>query len=479
MCYCFCADRTQIFNKAQKHFSISEFNMLCGVVVILGVLSIRRCVGSPASKYPSSVHRNNQLFLSRDQTDEWKGWMQFLILIYHYTGASKVLRIYEGVRLLVASYLFMTGYGHTLSFYTKGDYSLQRFASVLIRSNFLSCLLPYMMRTNYLLYYFAPLVTFWFTVIYFTMKLGQSKNRSLSFLLSKIAISAAILIAIVKTPGVLEQAFIALKRTCQIDWDVKEWRFRVLLDAYIVYAGMLAGVSYVKLNEALSHTSDSPIFLFICRHLQILRIIIINLAVLTIPAFLTLSYYMPDKFRYCAWHPFISVFPVLSYVVLRNAHHQLRAFHSSIFAWLGRCSLETFILQYHIWLAGDTKGLLSIGVFGTTTSGRHLDCLVLTVVFLWVSSHVATTTGILTSWIVDPKFGRTEVLTEDGESMPEYLSLPRIKTHEKLHDDRPPKAVTSVWAECISMPSKVAKDDLRLRLLLILLVMWFCNWTYT
>jgi len=68
--------------------------------------------------------------LNRDQTDEWKGWMQLVILLYHMTGASKVIPIYMQIRVLVSAYIFLSGFGHLSYFVNKSDFSIHRYCTV-------------------------------------------------------------------------------------------------------------------------------------------------------------------------------------------------------------------------------------------------------------------------------------------------------------------------------------------------------------
>lgn len=96
------------------------------------------------------------------------------------------------------------------------------------------------------------------------------------------------------------------------------------------------------------------------------------------------------------FHPHISFIPILSFIILRNSHVQLRSIHSAAFAWLGCISLETYVLQYQIWLAGDLFGLLSLGPYG-----RGVDAVILTPLFLWMGWNVAGPTQTLTTSIVD------------------------------------------------------------------------------
>lgn len=481
MCYCFFADRTQLFNKSQKQYSSKEFIALNAITIGLGVVSMRRSVTTSMRKgnaYDLVPKVVDEPFLSRDQTDEWKGWMQFLILIYHYTGASKVLWIYEIVRILVASYLFMTGFGHTVFFYRRADYSLRRSMSVLVRLNLLSCLLPYVMRTDYLYYYFAPLISFWYLVIYMTMRIGHSWNSSLHFLLGKILISAIIVTASVRVPSVFEGVFRFLRMTCGIQWNVTEWRFRLQLDLYIVYVGMVAAILYMKISDSFNGEGYKNTLLeFIHDHFTRLRTLSIIGAIATIPIFWTFTRRSQNKYDYNWWVPYVSCFPILSFIVLRNCSRHTRNFYSSIFAWLGRCSLETFTLQFHIWMAADTKGLLSLGIFGRTAThidGRWQDFALLTATFFWVSWHVAAATAAITSWIVDPGEGEVKVEPSGLEGSPLIaLELPRTKSSDAVHGClRAQKAIASNFTSDLT---ELVRKDLKVRLVFILVVLWLLN----
>ncbi|KAM3552797.1 hypothetical protein ARSEF4850_007218 [Beauveria asiatica] len=383
---CFLADRTQVFAKGSKEFVGNELAALLLLAAVAGIISIRRMKPLRSGSLTRSEKLQDAAPLSRDQTDEWKGWMQAAILAYHWTGASKSLPVYIFIRLLVAAYLFQIGYGHTIYFLVKKDFSLKRVAAVMLRMNLLSCALPYIMNTNYMLYYFAPLASFWFAIIYLTLAIKPDYNDTTSALLVKTIISATAVASVFLFTPMSEWIFTVLGYAFRIDWDLHEWQFRVSLDSLIVYVGMLAGMASVKGKswDRLLVQSKLPG--------------LVGLAVLA--GYWYLSNQLFDvKQNYNKWHPYISFIPIIALIAARNVAAPLRVYYSKAFAWLGRCSLETFTLQFHLFLASDTKGILLLdGLTGdgslATDRWRHL--VVIIPLFLWISHATAEATGHLT-----------------------------------------------------------------------------------
>ena len=336
----------------------------------------------------------------------------------------------------------------------------------------LSCILPYMMNTEYLFYYFAPLISFWYLVIYLTMSVGHSRNHSGAFLMSKLMVSAMSTTALIRIPGVFESLFQILEKGFNIHWNVTEWRFRLQLDGYIVYAGMLCGTFFAKFVALNAETPEGHLPERLDLHAsRIFRSVCLVTAAASASVFCLLVRHAPDKYVYNAWFPYMSSGPVLAYITFRNMSRQTRNFHSSVFAWMGRHSLETFTLQFHIWLAADTKGLLALGVFERIvgeSGGRIVDLVILTIVFFWVCWHVAAATQTLTSWIVDPSEGIQNVELDDkGISAEGGILI--LKCNEEVRD------VESGAMRPASKMKGYNAGGLRLRIGIILAVMWLLN----
>lgn len=486
--YAFFADRTSLFNKLHKKHDPQDFAVLSLITFAFGILSIRRSTKPVRSTIPlSRQEAADQPILSRDQTDEWKGWMQALILIYHYTGSSQILGIYQLIRILVASYLFLTGFGHTVFFYQSNDYSLRRCVAVLVRLNLMSCLLPYAMGTDYLFYYFAPLITFWYMIIYFTMRIGRPKNSSLVLLVTKIIVSACIVTLFIRVPQVLETVFAILRHTCNIQWNVSEWRFRMQLDAYIVFVGMLCGIAFAKLPAILheEHTENKSFLSIIRRYWALIHAATMASAVMALLLYYRFAQLFSNKVDYNHWVPYLSWVPILSFVILRNCTRGLRNFRSSLFVWLGRHSLETFTLQFHIWLAADTKGILSLGVFGRTQTdidGRWTDLVLLTIVFFWMSWRAAKATAVVTLWIVGPRAvddrdgersGRIELPLRSGIDIPNEN---QARARPQAQVQTPANEKTALLTRAWQWLCHHLRYSLTSRVTLVLGIMWILNW---
>ena len=298
----------------------------------------------------------------------------------------------------------MTGYGHTTFYLKKADFNFLRvfqvrlvfrmklnayhyFSQILVRLNLLTLTLAYTMNTDYLSYYFAPLVSMWFLIVYLTLWIGSQHNENTPFLVVKIFLSMGAFAAFMNQPRLLEGLFYVLERVFFIHWSAREWSFRVTLDQYIVYCGMFTAIATIKVRgNNLTEHRFWPMFIRTST----------GLSAIIMVWFMGFELSQESKFTYNAWHPYISFLPILAFVNLRNATSLLRSCSSRVFAFIGRCSLETFIIQYHLWLAADTKGILLL-IPGT--EWRALNFVLSTIIFVYISHHVAWATGEITRWI--------------------------------------------------------------------------------
>ena len=402
----YASDRTHLLEQVER-LDLVDHNLkgMLLLIGLIGLVTIRR--SQPTKKPATGENAPTQPFLSRDQTNEWKGWMQALIITYHYNKAWTALWFWEVIRLAVSSYLFLTGFGHTLFFLQKEDYSFRRVAGVMTRTNLLPVTLSYVMRTRWLLYYYMPLSTFWFLVVYATLAIAPGLNKNRWTLICKIIASATLVRTFITTHDLPETFVRLLTLTFRMSFDARAFfDYRVRIDEYIVYVGMLSAILYLWLKEVLySERRHDKRTETLRRLFPWLKTATIALAALTLPYFwhkVGANFTKPADWT--DWQPIIGPIPVLCFVVLRNAHPVLRNYHSAAFAWLGRYSGEMYTMQNHIWLAGDQESVLRSGFFrgdGTLRNDRWRDLVVLTPLYLIACCVIGDATGLIANWFLD------------------------------------------------------------------------------
>ena len=294
--------------------------------------------------------------LNRDQTEEWKGWMQVVFLLYHYYHAEEV---YNSVRIMITCYVWMTGFGNFSFFYLKGDYSLIRVLQMLWRLNFLVLFLCLSQGTTYILYYICPLHTYFFLMVYVTMRVGKHLNYSKYGLRLKLGVLALIiyllwdvdsgLFRLIHFPFLGTQP--QLGATYGALW---EWYFRSSLDHWSTFLGMIFAANY-------------PITSLFFRKLEALPPMkcwlgkgIIVLALVGVTTIWVIGPFSQEKPVYNATNAYFGFVPLITYIFLRNLTPTLRSYSLQFLHEIGKTTLETYLMQHHIWLTSNAKSLLTL-----------------------------------------------------------------------------------------------------------------------
>jgi hypothetical protein len=358
----------------------------------------------------------------------------------------------------------MSGYGHCSFYLKKANYGFLRVAQVLTRLNSLTLLLAYAMNTSYFDYYFAPMVSFWFIVIYATMFCGARFNDNDWLVISKLVVSGVTVGVFINTPIFFDTFLLLLRNYANISWSKKEVLFRLNLDLWIVYVGMLCAVLHRGFKD--KKVADRTYW----PKLQFGGIL---LSILGLCWFMFFQLSQPSKFTYNKWHPVISWIPIVSFVVLRNATIRLRATSSTVFAFVGTCSLETFIIQFHFWLAADTKGIL---LMLPGTVWRPINVIFTTISFIWISHKVAISTTHLTDWVCDIYQEQVPQSTVAGSSVVNHNSMDHLGTSEPRQRGWLNRIANSNGGEISK--TKWWEWGLALRFAIITAGFWFLNLTW-
>lgn len=296
-----------------------------------------------------TIKPNHDLaLLGREQTEEWKGWMQFIFLLYHYFHAEEV---YNSVRVMITCYVWMTGFGNFSFFFMKQDFGWLRVVQMLWRLNFSVLLLMWTHGNTYILYYICPMHTFYFLMVYATMYVFASWNHSKWAIRFKL-LAVGVLIYLIwdVDSGLFDILFGFLGTKSVIGasrGSVWEYYFRTSLDHWSSYLGMIFALNFPLAEQFFVKAKGFPLVVAACL-----------MGVLTVYWFG--AFYMKDKLAYNLTHSYSAIIPLTSYIFFRNITPWMRGWVSMSLHDMGKTTLETYLLQHHIWLTSNAKTLLTL-----------------------------------------------------------------------------------------------------------------------
>jgi hypothetical protein len=294
--------------------------------------------------------------------------------------------VYNVIRVFVSAYVWMTGFGNFTYFEKKQDFSLERGISMWLRINYFPLLLSFFLDVSLENYYVVPLHTTAFFITMATCKVASLlKNRGWDDYWQRngAAIGLCLLVHIIfyQTPLVESLSYFS-----------DEYKFRFQSDKYTAWVGILSGFLWPKCKEYMQwcYAGEQP---------QVKAMWLQRIGgVFLIYMWWSLFGHFEDKYTYNPIHPYCFWLPVVGWLMVRNSSKYLCELHSESLEFFGKITLETYVLQFHVFMNHNVKNIpVVIPGSGPDGSGvvRFINMLVCGVGFValaWFSRKITVTT---------------------------------------------------------------------------------------
>ncbi|KAF3920059.1 hypothetical protein ABW21_db0209066 [Orbilia brochopaga] len=370
---CFYADRTPVFDKANKLILSAKpiRSVLAGVGVIALLTLQRPRDGAAAREVESRI------------ASECRGVALALYMLGSYMGTSTGI-----VETAACALLFIRMSEWTVILLKdRGGVGGISFVEEVVKINLLAVIVAVVMHDQYAIFGLPAAYTFWCAVAMATVRVSGGKNRVAAVYLGKLIVSAGLVVGCVGNRMLMTGVWKVATAAGLGGWEVENVRRAVLRDAWPAYAGMAAGAIYVALSRLSATTKSSGNI----THSMALGLM--GMAIFCACYLVVMQAGDPTA-------TYASLARMAMYAGARYAIGIFRRRQSTALMWLGSLEAAVLALMPHAWLAANGEGVVDLGIWGPGETGSLWNGAVWTVAFVYICWGVRDAGWGISGWVM-------------------------------------------------------------------------------